>query len=573
MDADKNSVASQTVSANPGESAGMNSAKSFVRHANVISTLTVVSRISGLIRDKTCSYFLGVETEWSAFWMGFQFPNLFRRIFGEGALTAVFIPVYTRVQHQFGQEAADRLARAVIALLTLVLIALTAVGELIVLPIALSQSVLSNNRLAALMIAIMLPYSIAVCLVAILGALAAAHERFAAQALSPVINNLAMALAAALPVWFWTSHYPIVSRIKWVAAAVLISGALQIVLMMPTIWKISPAWRVGFINKPVWSDALREIIVTMLPMIAGLSAVQFNTFMDSQIAWWLSPDGHGGRTDFLLLGAHIHVPMLKGALGKLSVAQRIYLLPVGIFGVATATAVFPRLSRAAVAGNAGEVKSLMIQALRKSSFLSIPTTLGMILISPLLISVIYLGGQVTVEDVNHATWAARWFCAGIWAFEIQMILIRVFYAQRDTRTPMKIAAWMVLLNIALNLSLVWFMQEGGIAAGTTIAAIVQCIILLMVLKKRSGTLGLAELRPFLIKALFAGLIMFAAGWAVDDLLAQTPILDTSHRVLAALVRLPIVVLVAALVYGVAARLLAIPELAEAPLLKFLAKRS
>src|SRR5271170_2687464 len=201
MEADKHSAASSNASIAPAESAGDNGAISFVRHANVISTLTVLSRISGLIRDKTCSYFLGVGTQWSAFWMGFQFPNLFRRIFGEGALTAVFIPVYTRVQHQLGQEAADRLAKAVISLLTIVLLALTAIGELIVLPIALSGAVLHNNRRAALMIAIMLPYSIAVCLVAVLGALAAAHERFAAQSLSPVINNLAMALAAALPVW------------------------------------------------------------------------------------------------------------------------------------------------------------------------------------------------------------------------------------------------------------------------------------------------------------------------------------------------------------------------------------
>jgi putative peptidoglycan lipid II flippase len=546
----------------------------FVRHANIISQLTVLSRISGLVRDKACSYFLGVGTEWSAFWMGFQFPNLFRRIFGEGALTAVFIPVYTRVQHQQGQEAADRLARDVISLLTLVLIGLTAVGEMTVLPIALSSSVQANNRLAALMIAIMLPYSIAICLVAILGALAAAHERFAAQSLSPIINNLAMALAAAIPVWFFTGHYSPELRIKWVAAAVLASGAIQILFMLPSIWSISPVWRTGFKSghESHSRGALQEIILTMLPMIVGLSAVQFNTFMDSQIAWWLSPDAHGGRTVFFLLGLHLHVPMGIGALGKLSVAQRIYLLPVGIFGVATATAVFPRLSRAAANGNTDEIKSLLSQALRKSSFLSIPTTLGMILISPLLISVIYLGGSVTPEDVARSAWAARWFCAGIWAFETQMILIRVFYAQRDTRTPMKIAAYMVLLNIALNLTLVWFMQEGGIAAATTISAIIQCIILLAILKKRSGNLGLSPLRSFLIRALFAGMLMCVAGWSIDSLLSHIPLLDTSHRVLAALVRLPIVVLVCALMYGVAARVMSIPELSEAPVLKFLARR-
>ena len=150
------------------------------RHANVFSSLTLLSRIFGLLRDKACGYFLGVGTTWSAFWMGFQFPNLFRRIFGEGALTAVFLPVYTRTRKEQGQPAADQLARSVIGLLIVTLTTITIIGEAIVIPIAMSHSVLPANRLAAGMIAVMLPFSIAVCLVALLAAVATAFDRFAA---------------------------------------------------------------------------------------------------------------------------------------------------------------------------------------------------------------------------------------------------------------------------------------------------------------------------------------------------------------------------------------------------------
>src|ERR1035437_9231705 len=118
----------------------------FIRHANLMSALTILSRIAGLLRDKICSYFLGVGTEWSAFWMGFQFPNLFRRVFGEGALTAVFLPAYSAVLHKEGPEKANKLASATISLLVMILVGITLVGEAIVIPIRLSPGVAVNNR-------------------------------------------------------------------------------------------------------------------------------------------------------------------------------------------------------------------------------------------------------------------------------------------------------------------------------------------------------------------------------------------------------------------------------------------
>ena len=551
----------------------------FVRQANLISRLTLLSRLFGLVRDKACAYFLGVGTNWSAFWMGFQFPNLFRRIFGEGALTAVFLPVYVRVRDQYGQTAANQVARAVTLILIGVLTAITLAGETLLIPLALAPGLAPANRLAAAMIALMLPYSISVCAVALLGAMAAAHERFAAQAAAPIILNVAMALAAAIPVWWWSWRYPPVWRVACVAMAVLLAGSVQLLMMAAAVRRagvhLGSGWRIlpTFGGKIVRA-ALRDVIRPMTPMILGLSAVQLNTFFDSQIAWWFSPDGHNGHRLFHLLGLAIHTPMLAGALGKLSVAQRIYLLPVGIFGVATATALFPSLAAAAAAQRRDEIKRLLNAALRKSLFLSLPSTAGMILIAPLLIAAIYLGGRVGPTDVARAAWAARWFCAGIWAFELQMILVRVFYAQGDAITPMKIAAAMVALNLALNLTFIWFMQEGGIAASTSLSAAVQVMVLAGILRHRLGAgWGLRGVAVLVAKCLLAVGLMVLAVLALNASLAGVPALGPGHRWPGLAVRLLAAVLAAVLVYGLASRWLHIEELAQAPVLRVFRRRA
>ena len=567
-ESNSDSVAGTPAPAGGAPSVAMHKA-ALTRYANLFSGLTLLSRFFGLLRDKACSYYLGVGTTWSAFWMGFQFPNLFRRIFGEGALTAVFLPVYKRIGKEQGQAAADQLARSVISLLIVTLSTITIIGEALVIPIAMSHSVLPANRLAAGMIAVMLPFSIAVCLVALLAAIATASDRFAAQAVAPIITNVAMALGAAIPVWIWTRHLALTQRIYWVAGAVVISGILQVILLVAAVRRTGFRFRGAL---ALGGEGVREIVKKMAPMILGLSAVQLNTFLDSQIAWWFSPDGHGGRSAFTIAGMLVHVPMLAGALGKLSVAQRIYLLPVGVFGVATATVIFPRLSDAGAHQDASRTGELLRLGLRRSLFISLPTTLGMILISQPLISAIYLGGKVSAADVAQAVWTARWFCIGIWAFEMQMILVRVFYAWRDAMTPMKVAVGMVALNITLNLSLIWFMQEGGIAASTSISAMVQCGILLFILQRRMKLEKLGQVVSMAGKSLAGAGIMLLLGAMLLLFMQHSSLLYSLPRWLASLIELLILVPTAALIYGLLMRWLQVPELADVPLLRRLAKR-
>jgi putative peptidoglycan lipid II flippase len=545
----------------------------FIRHANLMSGLTILSRIAGLLRDKLWSAYLGLGVEFSSFWMGFQFPNLFRRIFGEGALTAIFVPVYTRIQKEHGQDAANRLAGATASFLIFVLGGIILLGECFLIPAALASSITPNNRLTALMLAIMLPYCLLICLVALFGAIATVHDRFAAQSIAPIILNLLGAAAAVLPILLFTRAYPLRLRVVWVAVAVVIAGFLQILSMLPTLRRSNVRL---VLSASMGSSGIREVLKPLLPMIVGLSAVQFNTFMDGQIAYWLSPDGHNNHPAFLLLGHLIQLPMGAGALAKLSAAQRLYQLPVGIFGVSMAVAIFPLLSKAAASNDTPEVKRLLVAGLRKTLFLSLPASLGMVIIAKLLVTLIYSGRTVTPSDIDRAAWAAVWFCAGIWCFEAQLVILRVFYALRDTTTPMKTAVAMVLLNFSLNITLVWFMQEGGLALSTSISALLQSTILLLILRKRLGPLGIRALAGSVAKSLLACLIMVEVGLLLRALHLpwETPAhaAEMRSRILTALLKLPLIVTACGITYMTLAWFLHMPELADLPLLGRFLKR-
>jgi len=381
-----------------------------------------------------------------------------------------------------------------------------------------------------------------------------------------------MAAAAALSVAFMTRNYPLQSRVYWVALSVLAAGIIQVAQMIPTLWssgvRLRPLLAFG-------DTGIGDVLKPLLPIILGYSAVQINTAMDSQIAWWLSPDGHNNNAFFTVFGHVFPTAMQAGAVAKLSIAQRIYLLPVGIFGVAMATAVFPPMARAASAGDMEELKRLLVGGLRKTLFLSIPASLGMILVAKPLITIVYLGGNVTEDDVNRAYWASIFFCVGIWAFEAQMVITRVFFVLKDTKTPTKIALCMIVLNFALNLTLVWFLREGGIALATTIAAVIQGAILIGILRHRLGRLGTRGLIVNAGLGLLATLVMVEVGyllsaipmpWEPTGVLIADPATRVHAKLLTALVKLPVLVGVCAGVYIALARFLNLGEVADLPLI-------
>ena len=329
----------------------MSRSRSFVGHAVLVSGLTFVSRILGLARDAVMAACFGMSTVTDAFWIGFVVPNLFRRLFGEGALTAAFIPVYSELLEK-DRQLAQRLAWVSVALLLAVLAGVTLVGEALLAGLLHINGGDHASTLAIRLTMVMLPYMPMICLVALLGGILQVHHRFGPAAAAPVVLNLVMISAALGAAAWYGNDESMRAGIWFVAIGVLIAGAIQLVWVGTAVIGEVP-WARSFMGT---GTAVRSVVATMAPMALGLAVFQINTLTDSLIAWGLSAKSASDPT-FFFRGRAVAYPIETGAVTALQFAQRLYQFPLGVFGVAVATAIFPALSRAAAMRTATEVEA------------------------------------------------------------------------------------------------------------------------------------------------------------------------------------------------------------------------
>lgn len=496
----------------------------FVRSARVIALLTLVSRILGVVREMTYSHFFGASPILSAYRVAFQVPNLARRLFGEGALTSSFIPVFTRHRAEQGDESAQRLAGGVItmatALLTLALI-LIEIGLLV-------ARVFTWNPTLALT-AILMPYMVLICLTALFGGMLNALDRFIAPALSPTILNIILIATAWAGGWFWNLGPP--AHLELIAYSVLVAGVLQLALQVGWLrrtgfWpRLNLNWRQAHIG---------QVITLMTPMVLGMSAVQVNTLADTLIALLMVPDGRG--------------PAILGF------SQYLYMLPLGIFGTALATAIFPLLARHAAEKDKSEFIDAVERGLRTTLFISLPAGVGLMLIATPAVRLLFEHGEFTPSDTQRVVRALLCYSTAIWAYSVQHILIRAFYSLQDSRAPYRIAVAMVGLNLILNLTLVGRFQEAGVAAATAVSAIIQVALLTVTLRTRMGTFPWQGVWRTTSRALIATALMSAAVWAIRELWSRMTIPGGDATELAAAMA------TGAAVYAIAARIARLEEL-------------
>lgn len=473
----------------------------------VVSGLTLVSRVAGLARDVLTARIFGDGLLGSAFRAAYAVPNLFRRLFGEGALSAAFLPEYALVRRDH-PEAAGQLATVVVRLLTLVTGALTAVlmlalwGALALLPED------PDRTLSLRLMLLMLPMMPAVCLTAILGGMLQAHGRFGPPAAAPVLLNLFQIVAGMGFFLGWMTDRVMAAYVIG-AAALLASGA-------QVAWSL---WALR--GRVAWSAAggagrkhARAVFSRFVPALVGLGTLQLNATMDMVIAmWpvWVGPTMFGRG-----------VPLTEKSNAVLSYTQTIYQFPLGVFGIAVATAVFPLLSRSA--DRPGEFLEHLRRGLRLSFFIGLPATLGLILMRHELVEVFFGGSSshaFSTDGLARSAAVLLGFAPGVWAYSLNHVLTRAFYARGDTRTPMRVSLAMVGLNLALNFSLIWWLREAGLAWATSIAAVAQCGVLMALARSRHG------LRPWDSSTLGAfgriagaSAIMGVAVWGLDHFLPE-----------------------------------------------------
>jgi putative peptidoglycan lipid II flippase len=440
-----------------------------------VAGVTILSRIAGLARDAVCSRIFGAGPVWSAFAFAFVIPNLFRRLFGEGALSAAFIPAYARLRGE-DPALADRFATATALLLTAGLAGLTLLGEIALLMVLRLAPLDESGALAIRLTMVMLPFMPLVCLTALLGGMLQTHGRFAPTAAAPILLNVAMIGGALLGALVMRASLEITAVL--VAIGVVIAGGAQVAWSLAALRGRS-MWTRAFSGA---SGPLRTMGRRMGPSIVALGALQVNTLLDALIASW--PILVGSTIALPFLGVREY-PLDEASNAVLFFTQRLYQFPLGVFGVALATAVFPALARAA--GDSRLFGATLRRGVRLALFIGIPASVGLIAVRTDLARVILGGGLFEASDVERVSFTLLGYAPGVWAYATTQVYARAFFARGDTVTPMRVALATVGANLALNLILIWPLGEAGLAWSTSITAAGQCLALAVLAPRGEGS--------------------------------------------------------------------------------------
>lgn len=431
------------------------------RAVRVVSGMTLLSRFGGLLREVLVVRLFKATALGSAFAAGFAIPNMFRRLFGEGALSAAFIPEYTRAVKN-DPQLADRFASLTIGLLALATGLLTVAIELVLLTILLVAPGGPGRVMSLQLIMLMLPFMPLVCMAAILGGMLQVHGKFGPAASGPLVLNAFIIGVAAV--------YLVLGRAGDRTAAYAIGIATVLSGLMQVIWfarLLSPHVRWRRDTAAAWG-LTRTMLRRFVPVMIGLGTLQIATLLDLAVAMW--PNWVGPT----VLGRAYPLDEASGII--LTAAQRLYQFPLGVFGIAVATAVFPMLSRHA--DEPGPFTETLRRGVRLSVYIGLPASAGLMLVRDPLMAVTYSGGGgFDAAAVARSAAVLMGYAPAVWAYSLNHVFTRAFYARGDTRTPMKVAIGMVLLNLALNLTLIWWLREAGLAWATSIAAMIQCITL------------------------------------------------------------------------------------------------
>ena len=477
-------------------------ATSVLRSARVISILTIVSRIAGLVRDMAFSYRFGTGSEMSAFSLAFQIPNLFRRLFGEGALSAAAIPVLTETLHRNSQEEMNKVVGRLIGLLLAILTTLCVVAEIVIAGLYYFYQSRTDTALALELSSVLMPFMIFICAGAVLGGIENVYDRFSLPASMPTVINLVQIVAALGAPYVLPGN--IHGQLILQCVSVLVGGALTLWLQWWGVWRCGVHFKLSF----DWRHpAIRRIGITMLPMVIGLGAVQVNIFMDSMIAWWFVYDPP--------------VAALKGerpGTAILYYAAHLYQFPLGVFLVALATAIFPTLSKHAADRDMPALRDTLARGIRVALFISIPCMVGLILIREPMVHVLLDRGRFSQipDSTRRVALALAMFVSALWAYGLTHLVTRAFYALQDAKTPLKVSAASVVLNLILNLILVQTrLREAGLALSTATSATVSLMVLVFILRKRIGRMGWRRTIPSTLRTVAASAVMGAAVLAVD----------------------------------------------------------
>lgn len=464
---------------------------SLIRSSVLNSGLTLVSRFAGFLRDLVISYRMGASLTPAAdaFYTALMFPNLFRRIFGEGAFAAAFQPAYVRALAQEGKEAADRLAEEAMAGLALITVLLTIACQLTMpwLMLVISSGYVHDPvkfKLAVMLTQITMPYLPCMAIYAHLSGVLNAHGRFIVSGIAPVLLNVVMLL------FVFPQADPVKASI-WASAGVVTAGVAQVGLLWWGVQKSGSHIRLCW---PTLNPQIRGLIGKAIPGALSASAFQVNIFISGILA-----------------------SQIAGARTWLNAADRLYQLPVGLVGVAIGVALLPRLSRAVHSGDERDAASAMDEGVTFAMAFTLPAAAAMIAMPFFMIDGLFTRGLFVAADARQTGAVLFQYGWGAPAFVLMQIINRAFYARQDTKTPMRVALIQVAANVVLGLALFRLIGAPGIAAATSAASWLSVAQMVVILARRghyrpSGKAWNRLARILAASAVLGLVLAFASRW-------------------------------------------------------------
>lgn len=473
------------------------------RNLRVVSLCTLISRVFGLLRDQAMGTLFGAGAILDSFTVAFRLPNLARVLLGEGALTTAFLPVVVEELNQRGRESAVKVTWAVFLSLGVVLCGLVVLAEAGLALLVGTVPLGPESRLLCRLTAILLPYVILICLAAQLGAVLNALGHFVWPALVPVVLNVVWLIALWVIIPFGWSDPD--SQIQATAVCVVLAGGLQLAFLLPIIW------RCGFGYRSDWRQAfgtVRRVAQEMMPVVVGLSITQINAVLDSFVAWgFAQPEG---ASPFMPLPGSPRYPLHSGTATALYLGQRLYQFPLGVFGVALGTVLFPLFTRHAQRGEMDRLSRDLSLGIRLVLAIGLPASAGLMLVGHPLASLFFQYGKFDAVAARQTGDMIVCYGAGVWAYCGLLILQRGFYATGDRLTPMYVGLVALVLNVTLNLTLIWPMGGQGLALSTALVAALQCGATCLLLQRRVGRLDWGPIAATAGKTLLAATAMSGA---------------------------------------------------------------
>ncbi len=462
----------------------MSENKKMVKAAGTVGFFTLISRILGFVRDMMMAWFFGSGMITDAFIAAFRLPNLMRRLLAEGSLVLAFVPVFTETLEREGQGEAFRLAGSSFKVLSLILAVITVLGIVFASYILMMMAPgfmddPEKMRLTETLTRILFPYVFFICLVALCMGILNAMGHFAAPSIAPILLNVMMILGMWAGARFTEDK---TAQIMILAASVIAGGVVQLGLQIPFLWGKGFRFRAP---SPFVHPGVRQIGRLMLPSIVGAGVYQVNVVSGTILASFL----------------------LEGSISWLYYADRVFQFPLGLFAISMGTAVLPSLSRQAAQGDMDALKQTFTQAVRFVFYITLPATAGLVALSEPIVAVLFKRGEFGAFDLTMTAKALLYYSLGLCPVAAVRVAAPVFYARKDAVTPVRVAVFSIVLNIAVSVLLMGPLKHGGLALATSLTSAVNFLILGAMIRRQLGPLGGFSVAASILRSLFCSLVM------------------------------------------------------------------